>query len=304
VLARFHFAMNDNAYLFLGKAEMLLNHGNSFAPIDSKRRVFTKVAQANLRDRLLLMAHAGREQAAAHIVDQVSLRDSAFEVDHAAQIVFDGAGTLVLANGARSLLGVASKEIGQSLAELEIAYKPVDLRRHVERVASERRPVLLRGVAAPTSHGDKRYYDVRIVPLFDGANGNVGTKVVFDDVTGERQLEDDLLQLRQDLETMREELETTNEELETMNQELQSSNDELRTMNDEIVRRGDELDQVNACLGADGSPREVLAPATNRRGKRISCRVSVTTLLGLDQQSRGVILIMEEDDARTRSMGA
>jgi len=42
VLARLHFAVEDGGILFLGKAEMLLSHGNLFAPIDLKRRIFAK----------------------------------------------------------------------------------------------------------------------------------------------------------------------------------------------------------------------------------------------------------------------
>src|SRR5947209_8548037 len=53
ILNRFHFAVNDGGYLFLGKAEMLLSQGgNAFAPVDLKRRLFTKAPGANPRPRL------------------------------------------------------------------------------------------------------------------------------------------------------------------------------------------------------------------------------------------------------------
>src|SRR5436305_2908162 len=45
ILERFHFAVNDGGYLILGKAEMLLSHGNSFTPVDLKRRIFQKVSR-------------------------------------------------------------------------------------------------------------------------------------------------------------------------------------------------------------------------------------------------------------------
>src|SRR5439155_16502113 len=34
ILARFHFALNETGFLLLGKAEMLLTHGNQFQPTD------------------------------------------------------------------------------------------------------------------------------------------------------------------------------------------------------------------------------------------------------------------------------
>src|SRR5439155_6521131 len=45
ILGRFHFAVNDGGYLVLGKAEMLLTHGNTFTPVDLKRRVFQRDAR-------------------------------------------------------------------------------------------------------------------------------------------------------------------------------------------------------------------------------------------------------------------
>ena len=55
VLDRFHFAVNEGGYLFLGKAEMLLTHAGSFTPVDLPRRIFVKaprVPRANDRGRL------------------------------------------------------------------------------------------------------------------------------------------------------------------------------------------------------------------------------------------------------------
>src|SRR5688572_17014819 len=40
ILSRFHFALTDQGVLFLGKAEMLLSHGDLFAPVDLKWRIF------------------------------------------------------------------------------------------------------------------------------------------------------------------------------------------------------------------------------------------------------------------------
>jgi two-component system, chemotaxis family, CheB/CheR fusion protein len=43
VLARFHFALNNKGFLFVGKAEMLLSHANLFAPVNLNYRIFSKV---------------------------------------------------------------------------------------------------------------------------------------------------------------------------------------------------------------------------------------------------------------------
>src|SRR5438270_12901110 len=43
VLNRFHFALRNGGYLFLGSAETLSSHANAFEPVDLNRRIFSKV---------------------------------------------------------------------------------------------------------------------------------------------------------------------------------------------------------------------------------------------------------------------
>jgi two-component system CheB/CheR fusion protein len=54
VLARFHFALNDTGFLFVGEAEMLLTYTNLFTPFKLKYRIFAKLPKGKLRDRLLV----------------------------------------------------------------------------------------------------------------------------------------------------------------------------------------------------------------------------------------------------------
>lgn len=56
ILARFHFALNDNSALFLGKAEMLLGHTRLFTPISLQHRIFRKVTSVNPRHRILALS--------------------------------------------------------------------------------------------------------------------------------------------------------------------------------------------------------------------------------------------------------
>jgi two-component system CheB/CheR fusion protein len=58
ILGRFHSALKDNGFLFLGKAEILLAHADLFSLIDLKRRIFSKVPKVNLRDCLPVPAQA------------------------------------------------------------------------------------------------------------------------------------------------------------------------------------------------------------------------------------------------------
>jgi two-component system CheB/CheR fusion protein len=52
---------------------------------------------------------------------------------------------------------------------------------------------------------------------------------------------------------------------------------------------------IRACLSGERDYSETLVPATNRRGKTISCKVTVTPLLGTGKEIRGTILMMDEN---------
>ena len=109
ILSRFHFALNDEGYLFLGKAELLLTHSHQFTPVDTKRRIFRKVPTPGRRERAA--AFVGNGDAAAG--DGHRLRQAAFEASPVGEVVLDGGGRVLHVNErARTLLGLGPKDGG------------------------------------------------------------------------------------------------------------------------------------------------------------------------------------------------
>ena len=53
----------------------------------------------------------------------------------------------------------------------------------------------------------------------------------------------------------------------------------------------------------DGELKPLVLPATNRRGRRIECRVACSPLRGSAKENRGVILLMESRDGKDGSGG-
>ena len=278
ILGRFHFALTDGGYLFLGRAETLLAHSESFAPVDLKRRIFTKVPRTNYRNRLLAMAAKQDETEPEESALEGQLRDASWDTSPLAQIVVDANGRLVVANErARTLFNLGALDFGRPFQDLEISYRPTDLRSMIDQAHAGRKPLVVRNIEWPLRGGDIRWIDVQAAPLY--ASGQVaGVAISFDDVTAfqrlQRELEKSNVELEgayeelqstneelettneelqstvEELETTNEELQSTNEELETMNEELQSTNEELTTINDELRRRSDELNDVNAFMQA------------------------------------------------------
>jgi len=245
VLSRFHFALNDSGFLFLGKAEMLLTHANLFAPANLKCRIFSKVPQATLRNQLPLILPPGNGEAATAFSRYVRLREAAFDCAPAAQIIVDLNGTLVLTNEqARTLFAFTPKDIGRPFRDLELSYRPIELRAPIEEVTLNRRPVSFREVEWHTP-ADELYLDIQIVPLLHNGGTMVGVSISFIDVTRYHRLQEELHRSRQELETAYEELQSTNEELETTNEELQSTVEELETTNEELQSTNEEMETMN-----------------------------------------------------------
>ncbi|MBC1221059.1 PAS domain S-box protein [Nostoc sp. UCD121] len=266
ILARFHFALNDNGYLFLGKAEMLLMHSSLFTPIDLKNRIFSKVSSVNIRDRLLVMANSVDDESSSRVSRHLRLRDMGFDTSPIAQVVIDINGTLVMVNEqARTLFALSPKDLARPFQDLELSYRPIELRSLIERAYAERRPVSLTNVERYLSNTETQYLDVRITPLQETDTSFLGVSISFHDVTRYIKLQDALQRSQQELETTNEELQSTNEELETTNEELQSTNEELETTNEELQSTNEELETMNEELQ---STNEELQTINNELSER------------------------------------
>ena len=269
ILSRFYFSLNRDAHLVLGRAEMLFSHAALFNPVDLKRRIFKITAKVNHRDRLLL-THAPREEVVTQFPSQSRLRDLAFEMGSDAQIVLDPAGTVVAANAAaRRMFGVAHPDVGSSLQELEVSYRPAELRPAIDRAKTERREVAIRNVA--WEHGGTiRFLDIVVMPLLDDQRSVVGTRVSYSDVTPMKSLQEELTHSKQELETAYEELQSTNEELETTNEELQSTVEELETTNEELQSTNEELETMNEELQSTNEELQTMNDELRNRSTELN----------------------------------
>jgi two-component system CheB/CheR fusion protein len=244
ILARFHFALTDVGVLFLGKAEMLLSHGATFLPIDLRRRTFRKVPRpiASSVPMLGEAAPAGNRPEPAALD---ALRAEALLADPLAQVVVAADGNVAVVNRqAEFLFGLSTRDVGRPFRDLELSYRPLELRRYIEQAQTERRTVRVPNVGL--SRGPEHMVlEVQISPLVGNAATVLGVSLAFHDVTESRRLQDELEQANRQLETAYEELQSTNEELETTNEELQSTVEELETTNEELQSTNEELETMN-----------------------------------------------------------
>jgi two-component system, chemotaxis family, CheB/CheR fusion protein len=247
ILARFHFALNRTGFLFLGKAETLLSHSTSFRPEDLKSRIFQRTPTSNLRDRMLALTPASTagDGPSAGGGRPVRVREAAFAAGPVPQIAVDRKGHLALANEkARRMFNLAPNDLGRLLQDLELSYRPVELRSHIDAVCASRAGTTLREVEWRPVGGEPRTLEIQVLPLLDGG-ALLGASVAFQDQTLQNQLRSELERANQELETAYEELQSANEELETTNEELQSTIEELETTNEELQSANEELETMN-----------------------------------------------------------
>ena len=245
VLGRLHFALGPQGILFLGHAEMLLSHSDRFTPLNLKNRVFCKAIGSH--------SDTDRYDAAAALSDRhgdlpglSTLRDLAFRVSPVAQIVVTGEDTIAMINQqAEATFGLSARDIGRLLRDLEVSYRPVELRAYLEQAKVDRRSARIQDVKWQPPAGETVWFEIHINPLIEADNGLLGVSIVFFDVTATRALLDKVVQTNHQLEAAYEELQSTNEELETTNEELQSTVEELETTNEELQSTNEELETMN-----------------------------------------------------------
>ena len=282
ILRRFHFALDDDGYLLLGKSEMLITHTDLFAPVELKRRVFRKVVKPTLRDRVRVMATDGLR---GHLPTEAdNLREAAFDIVGAAQIVLDHNRVMIMANdAARRMFGLGLNDFRRPIQDLELSYRPLELRGHLDSLDRDLRPSEIKSVHWRTGDSE-RIFDVRLTPL-TGDGVAMGTSIAYLDVTEAHKLQDQLTGSKRELEQAYEELQSTVEELETTNEELQSTNEELETTNEELQSTNEELETMNEELQSSNEELETMNEELRHRTQELndvnSFLETILTTIGL-----------------------
>jgi two-component system CheB/CheR fusion protein len=158
--------------------------------------------------------------------------------------LFEGAQNADASERARTLFGLTQRDVGRPFQDLELSYRPMDLRSLIDRCYSERRIVKAENVQRSLPDGTAQHLEIQLTPLTENGT-TIGVGIVFNDQTHYYKLQEDLQRHQQELETAYEELQSANEELETTNEELQSTNEELETTNEELQSSNEELETMN-----------------------------------------------------------
>jgi two-component system, chemotaxis family, CheB/CheR fusion protein len=260
IVDRFHFALRETGYLFLGKAEMLLADSDRFELVNMRQRIFRRRPGAAspphqpARMKLDVAPSAALREAGR---DRL-LRDLVVESSPNAVICIDLDGRVTLINRqARTQFELTTSDVGKQFRDLEVSYRPIELRSLIERARAERRTVTVSDIERHVKD-EVQFFELTVQPLWaDGSDAFV-VAVTFVDTSAVTRLQRELKKNREDLETAQEELQSTNEELETTNEELQSSIEELETTNEELQSTNEELETTNEELQSGNEELETM----------------------------------------------
>ncbi|WP_320784794.1 CheR family methyltransferase [Streptomyces sp. CRN 30] len=262
IVDRFHFALRPGGHLFLGKAEMLLNDSDRFEVVNMRQRVFRRRASdAGLTYHpppLKIRSSASARSEMRSVTRTRQLRDLVLDAGPTSVIALDNDGVVSVINSqARTQLGLTTGDLGRPFQDLEVSYRPTELRSLIDQSTHERRALRVSQVDRQVGE-ETQHFDILIQPIAGPSGLHAATVISFTDVTVATRLKAEIKRVREDLETAYEELQSTNEELETTNEELQSSIEELETTNEELQSTNEELETTNEELQSGNEELETM----------------------------------------------
>jgi two-component system, chemotaxis family, CheB/CheR fusion protein len=299
VLPRLHYALVDEGFLFLGKAETQLVRSNLFTAIDVKHRMFRKLPRESRRigaDGVMLGPDPPPDPGPSL---HTRLLNAIVDNSGAAYLAIDNNDALLFASaGARRLLEVGENDVGRPFQDLSVSYRPIELRSQIEDVRCQGRPIRIEHQEYHRPPAEPIRLTIDVAPMVSRDGQQLAVLLTFTDTTRTFVLQQELEAAQESLETTIEELQSANEELETTNEELQSTNEELETINEELQSTNEELETTNEELRSANEELETMNDELRRHSDEFGAyRQHVEAVLrGLDA---GVVVV--DRDTKVRS---
>lgn len=275
VLSTFHYALNNNGYLILGKSETVTASTHLFSQVEKKFKVYARKKDADdkaiveMNYRLssternalqyTLQQQAKKEEKVApttleNLVDNVLLTNylpACVVVGQDLEILqFRGSTGLFLEHSSGTpsfnLMKMARPELAFELRSaihksnktgeaVRKAGLQVKIKREIHEVAIEVIPL-------KTDHEEKLFIVV-FEEIKEPSAIDPKTRLSKDKYV--KQLQDEITRVREDMRSIVEEQEASREELQSANEEVVSSNEELQSINEELETAKEEVESTN-----------------------------------------------------------
>lgn len=178
ILVRFHFALKNTGFLFLGKSEMLPHHKQIFTPVNLNHRIYVKGLNLELEDLQSINPKSRQKQSTEPLTTQNHFWQTAFETNPLAQFSVDLNGCLIATNEQANLLfGLTLDDWNRPFQELEPG-KLLASSTRMSKFYRNRFPITLKNIEWITAKNTK-YFDVAIAPVFNSKKQLLGSILTF-----------------------------------------------------------------------------------------------------------------------------
>jgi len=265
VLSTFHYSLNPNGLLFLGKSEGIFQQEALFEVVDKLARIYRRRAgESRLTSSAFRLPDLGERTLIKTVADsQERLMEEAVRRYVPSSVLINGSFDILHIHGdVSSYLVVLPGKPNFNLQHLLRRELRADLQllqhhaEHKQESAFGRPHTIKVGNAA-------NYVRLAVHPMERGISKSlflVCFEVVPQAISPEaesegnpssvegrnvRELEEELISTRERLQTVIEELETSNEEMQALNEEVVAANEELQSSNEELEAANEELQSTN-----------------------------------------------------------
>ncbi|GAA6616406.1 CheR family methyltransferase [Scytonema sp. NUACC26] len=198
IFVRFHFALTDKGFLFLGNSESVTNNRQIFIPVSLKHCIFVKGQKLTWKEHLLLRPQTHKLKAVNPLTTQIRVWQAAFQASPFPQLAVDRKGCLLVANEqASALFGLKNVNSGKRLQDLEVGrlVHSIAFIRHLDR---ERQPFHIKKREWVSDRGTI-YLDIHFTPILEPSGKLLGVNLTFLDVTESLSLANDVERLNSNL---------------------------------------------------------------------------------------------------------
>jgi two-component system CheB/CheR fusion protein len=272
IVPMFHYILNPEGLLFLGKSESIGQFADLFVPLVKKWKIFQR--RGTLRTPAVdfglgrHLRYAGKgpgnlpPKPKEVPIKQIFAESVINAMGNCAVMIDDRQEVIFVQGEVGPYLTLAQGEIGLSILNLARPELRLDLRALIHKATRENQFVRSNKITF-NCNSQPRQIILHAGPAAAPTESISLTLVMFEEVaplaeTGQEtlagksagdprllELEQELAAAREHLQTTVEELETTNEELQSLNEELQSANEELQSSNEELETSNEELQSTN-----------------------------------------------------------
>lgn len=275
VFSTFHYGLNPNGYLFLGKSENINQLPELFYIIDKKHKIYQRkisnhihhLKSINLRKHSLLNSYETENNNIEFSIVNLAKETLFATFEYPIVIINDSLDILSTFGDTRLYMGVATGSMSSNIVKMLNKELRVPFRTLISKIIKsgiEEESQLIEFKFLNQIHYVK--LQIKPIPLNDNISEyfmvifqtqESGKKLAIknkSESSDEKiiELEHELTATREqlqsftdELESNYEELQSLNEELQSVNEELKSSNEELETSNEELLSTNEELSSVN-----------------------------------------------------------